>query len=227
MNKFAVVLTCLTLLACGETNHTNSVKTISKIPSNTLSVEQSDPKLIGKGNVEISILPGSIARYLVNEQLARKKLPNDAIGSTNQVFGKIILTSEGTIKPGQSNIIVDLASLRSDSSRRDEYIQKRTLETSIYPTTELLINKISNLPWPLPNSGMHSFAIIGDMTIHGITHRITWDVTAEFDLNSISGQATTNFTFETFGMDIPRVFVVLSVTNNIRLEIDFKAKISR
>ena len=41
-----------------------------------------------------------------------------------------------------------------------------------------------------------------------------------------TGTAKTNFTFDTFDMEIPSVFVVLSVVDDVRLEIDFDATVS-
>jgi hypothetical protein len=65
------------------------------------------------------------------------------------------------------------------------------------------------------------------MTLHGVTRPLTWDATAQFNDNSVSGQARTSFTFEEFDMDVPSVSVVLSVENDIRLEIDFAGSISQ
>jgi hypothetical protein len=38
----------------------------------------------------------------------------------------------------------------------------------------------------------------------------------------VRGRAETSFTFEEFGLEIPRVRSVLSVVNEIRLEYDFR-----
>ncbi len=167
-----------------------------------------------------------MARYLVNEQLARLNSPIDAIGVTEKVEGAIVFGADGAVDSARSRIIVDMASLRSDSDRRDGYVRNNTLETGKYPTAELVVKRLTGLPWPLPSSGEASFDIIGDMTIHGVTKELTWRATAQFGEGSVSGQAETNFTFDTFDMDIPRVFVVVSVEDNIRLEIDFEAAVS-
>jgi polyisoprenoid-binding protein YceI len=66
-----------------------------------------------------------------------------------------------------------------------------------------------------------TFQLVGDMTIHSVTRPATWDVTAQVNGQELSGSASTSFTFEDFGMTPPRVPVVLSVEDNIKLEIDF------
>ena len=179
------------------------------------------------GGASFTIGPGSMARYLVNEQLARMNSPIDAIGETDQVEGAIVFAPDGSVDSAKSMITVDMASLRSDSDRRDGYVRSNTLETSKYPTAELVVTSTPGLPWPLPSSGEVTFQIVGDMTIHGVTSELTWEATAQAgEDGSVTGTAKTNFTFDTFDMDIPSVFVVVSVQDNIRLEIDFVGTVS-
>ena len=169
---------------------------------------------------------GSKARYLVREQLARRNLPGDAVGTTDGVVGFVVFDSSGAVDQGRFSITVDLASLRSDSRLRDRYIRNNTLETSRFPDAEFQVREAPGLPWPFPASGEADFELIGDMSVHGVTRLLTWEVTAEFDGDRIRGQARTSFTFATFDMNVPRVFLVLSVEDNIRLELDFEAVIS-
>ena len=63
------------------------------------------------------------------------------------------------------------------------------------------------------------------MTAHGVTQQITWKTKINFFEDNVEGLAKTNYKFEKFDMDIPRVAIVLSVDDNIRLELDFKAEI--
>ncbi len=193
----------------------------------TAAEASSQPAEGGSGGVTFTIGPGSVARYLVNEQLARMNSPIDAIGVTEQVEGAIVFTADGSVDPARSKITVDMASLKSDSDRRDGYVRNNTLETSKYPTAELVVTSTPGLPWPLPSSGEVAFQIVGDMTVHGVTKELTWEATAQAgDGGSVTGTAKTNFTFDTFDMEIPRVFVVVSVQDNIRLEIDFSGTVS-
>src|SRR5258706_308228 len=57
---------------------------------------------------------------------------------------------------------------------------------------------------------------------HGTTKPATWAVTAQIlSSTEMTGTATTSFTFEDYGIQQPRVPVVLSVVNKITLELDF------
>jgi hypothetical protein len=58
--------------------------------------------------------------------------------------------------------------------------------------------------------------------VHGVTHTTTWQVTAHADGTDIVGTAVTAFTFKDFELVQPRVPVVLSVADTIKLEYDFR-----
>ena len=175
--------------------------------------------------VTISIAEGSIARYLVNEQLADRDLPNDAIGETSDISGQIVLDETGNVIAGQSTITVGLRTLKSNKNRRDTFLRRNSLESNKFPEAELVINQVIGLPWPLPESGTHRFEISSDMTIRGITKPITWRVDADLTPSSIDGTARTEFTFDDFGMSKPSLLFILSVNDTIRLELDMVGEI--
>jgi polyisoprenoid-binding protein YceI len=176
--------------------------------------------------LEVNFLPESSARYLVREQLANLDFPIDAIGETSEIKGSIVFDKDGNIIKEKSNIIVNVESLKSDSGRRDKYIARRSLETNTYPEAKISIKKIEGLFWPLPENGSSDIQIIGDMHAHGVVSEVIWDTTINFKENRVEGLAKTNFKFEKFEMDLPRVAIVLSVDNNIRLELKFNAELN-
>lgn len=164
---------------------------------------------------------GNAARYRVREQLVGLDLPNDAVGETKAVSGVISADKNGSLIPAESKFTVDVSNLVSDKSRRDGFIKRRVLETEQYPTVTLVPTSIKGLSLPLPTSGSRSFDLIGDLTVRGVTHPTTWKVDAQFAPGGISGKAATAFTFKDFAIDQPRVPVVLSVADTIKLELDF------
>ena len=174
----------------------------------------------GSGGITLEISSGSEARYRVREQLAFLDFPNDAVGVTQEVEGKLVLGPDGAVSAEDSLIRVDLSTLQSDEDRRDNYVRNGTLATSQYPHTDFVPTTISGLQWPLPSTGEASFSITGDMTIRDVTKEVTWEITTQFNDDRITGTATTEFTFDEFDLNVPSVAVVLSVENNIRLEID-------
>jgi polyisoprenoid-binding protein YceI len=172
--------------------------------------------------VQLVVAPdGNEARYRIREQLVGLDLPNDAVGATTDVSGGIAFDASGKLVPAASKFVVNVGSLKSDKDRRDGYVRGRILETSRFPTVELTPTAIRGLTLPLPASGSKTFQIVGDLTVHGVTKPTTWTVNATFDKGRISGAAATSFLFSDFGLDQPRVPVVLSVADSIKLEYAF------
>lgn len=166
---------------------------------------------------------GNEARYRVREQLAGLSFPNDAVGVTSAVTGAIVVdAATGRVQANASRIVVELAGLTSDQSRRDNYVRNRTLETEQHPTAVLVPTELRGLTWPLPTTGTVTFQLIGNLTVKQVTRSTTWDVTLDLAGGTLTGTATTSFTFEDFAMTKPRVASVLSVDDTIRLEYDLR-----
>ena len=168
---------------------------------------------------------GNEARYRVREQLVGRDLPNDAVGATGAVTGAIALDQNGAVLPGESKFVVDVTGLKSDSDRRDGYVRRRLLETERFPTVELVPTAVRGLPTSPPTgsaaAGPRSFEVIGALTVRGVTRPTAWRVTAEYRDGRVRGTAATAFTFADFGLMQPRVPILLSVADTIRLEYDF------
>ncbi len=175
---------------------------------------------------KLEITDGTTARYKVREQLAGISFPSDAVGTTSAVTGTVIVNPDGTIDASRSKLVVDLRTIKSDQQMRDGYVQNRTLETEKYPTLEFVPKRAVGLPVPFP-SGMGAqagFQLIGDMTLHGVTSEVTWNVVATFGNDMVAGRATTTFGFAAFKMTKPTLARLMSVDDTIELEIEFKAK---
>ncbi len=162
----------------------------------------------------------SEARYRVREQLANVSLPSDAIGRTQAITGQIVGKTDGSIDPTQSKFVVDLRTLASDRSQRDNFLRQAVLETSQFPNATFVPTKTEGLPLTIPPASDVSFKLIGDLTIRNVTKQITWDVSCKPSNNQGTCNATTGFKFGYFNLTQPRVPVVLSVEDNIKLEVD-------
>jgi polyisoprenoid-binding protein YceI len=179
----------------------------------------------GPGAVRYAVVAEqSEARYRVREQLVGLNFPNDAVGSTRAIEGGVAFDAEGRVLATASRLTINLGTLRSDETRRDNYIRRNTLETDRYPTAVFVPAEIRGLPVPLPPSGSASLQVMGDLTVRDVTRRVTWEATAAFDGAEVSVRARTSFRFEDFGLRVPRVSVVLSVEDAIRLEADLRLR---
>jgi polyisoprenoid-binding protein YceI len=165
----------------------------------------------------------SQARYRAREQLVGRTLPSEAVGTSRAVSGTLVLAPDGTFLADQSNISVDLRRLQSDESRRDNFIRGDTLQTNRFPMATFVPRQVQGLSVPLPTSGEATFQLAGDLTVHGVTKPVTWQVTAQFDGGSVSGTATTSVKITDFGMTPPRAGPVLSIEDALTLELAFTA----
>ena len=167
------------------------------------------------------------ANYRVTEQLARLSYPIDAVGYTEDVSGSIYIDATG--QPTlESLLTIDLSKLKSDESRRDNYLRGNALETDKFPQAFFLVNELKNLDMSdltNLNSNDIEFQMSGDLTIHGVTKSKTWNVVAKSELGSIKGNASVSFPFSDFDIDIPKLFFIISVEDKITLELDFDVNV--
>jgi polyisoprenoid-binding protein YceI len=164
---------------------------------------------------------GTAARYRVRERLVGQDLPNDAVGETKTLSGAISFDSSGKVIRQASKFVVDAGTFVSDKNRRDGFVRGRLLESDSYPEVVLVPTAVSGISLPLPSSGTKPFEMTGDLTVRGVTRPTTWKGTAQLQDGRVTGSAATALTFDDIQMDQPRVPVLLSVADTIRLEIDF------
>jgi polyisoprenoid-binding protein YceI len=172
--------------------------------------------------LRLGLVPGaSSARYRVREQLVGHDLPNDAVGETKNVTGTIAFDSSGRVIREASKFSVDAGSFVSDRDRRDGFVRERLLAADQYPTVVLVPTEVRGVSLPVPSSGSRTIEVTGDLTVRGVTRPTTWKGTAQFADGKVTASAATAFTFADFQIEQPRVRVLLSVADTIRLEIDF------
>ncbi|HEU5318602.1 MAG TPA: YceI family protein [Chloroflexota bacterium] len=176
--------------------------------------------------VTFKVIPQeSKAIFRVQEQLAGRNLPNEAVGTTGAVDGQLVLGRDGTFGP-ESQIAVDLRQLATDSAQRDTFIKRNTLQVTQFPMAEFVPTRAEGLPTPVPESGEHAFRLVGQLTIHGVQKEVTWDTTASRQGDRLTGTATTSIKFGDFGMEPPRAPAVLSVVDEIKLELQLASQIA-
>jgi polyisoprenoid-binding protein YceI len=173
------------------------------------------------GATKFDVASGTEADFRVREQLARLSFPSDAVGKTSAITGSIVLGPDGKVVADQSKFTVDLTTLKSDSNGRDGFIKRNTIDVTTFPSAEFVITDVQGLPSPLPSSGKQSFKLVGNLTIHGVTRPATWTVDGQISGNDVTGLATTDFKFEDFGMSPPKAGPVLSVVDDVKLELNF------
>ncbi len=165
---------------------------------------------------------GSVARYRAQEELASIGA-NEAVGETNAIVGQILLDADGTPLPC-SRFDVDLRTLTSDESRRDNFLYDNTLETGQYPLATFVLTGVEGLDGSLAEGEATDVTLVGNLTIHGVEKSVTWDATVTRDGDALTGTASMRFNMADFDIQEPVVGPVLSVDESIQLEVEIAAQ---
>jgi len=169
----------------------------------------------------------SKATVSVREQLVGVNLPSDAVLVAKGATGSFAIKDDGTFS-SDSKITFDLTTLASDNRDRDNFVKNDTIQTRQFPKAEFVPTKTSGLTLPLSAGGEFTFKLTGQMTLHGKTKEVTFDVVAKRSGNELTATATAlpTWKFADFGMTAPSVpFRVVSVVDEIRVVVDLVATV--
>ncbi len=165
------------------------------------------------------------ASYSVFENLIFQNKPNnDAIGTTNSVQGNFGIKKGSAPAVSAMNITVDLRTLKSDSDRRDHYIQQNSLETSTYPTATFVSTDTQGLPTTYTDGQTIKFQLVGNMTMHGKTNKETFDVQGTVSGDTITGTATSTIFMTDFGIQPPNLANIAISQNKVVITLKFIAQ---
>ncbi len=162
-------------------------------------------------------------RFRAREVLLGRNFFSEAVG-TAPGEGTILVTRNRTVIPTGSMVKVDLTQLRSDEPERDAFVKSIALEVDRFPEATFVPRSVSGMPERLPDSRSVAFQLAGDLTIHGVTRPSTWTVAIDLvEADSLTGTAGTNVKLQDFGIEPPRVPIVVTVEDIVSLEISFVA----
>ena len=165
----------------------------------------------------------SLATIRVREQVAAIPAPGDAMLTTRAFTGAVVLLPDGGFATG-SSFAADLDTLKSDEPLRDEWIKFNTLNTRVYPRAEFTLARVSGMPMPIAAQGEWAATLEGTMKIHGVERQVTWPVQVTRSGNEVRVVGATAFHFGDYGMAVPANRLILSVVDDVRLEIDLVAR---
>ena len=165
----------------------------------------------------------SVATIRVREQIAAIPAPGDAVLTTRAFTGTVVLLPDGGFASG-SSFAADLDTLKSDEPLRDEWIKFNTLNTRVYPRAEFTLARVSGVPMPIATQGEWAATLEGTMRIHGVERPVAWPVQVTRSTGEVRVQGATAFKFGDYGMAVPANRLILSVVDDVRLEIDLVAR---
>jgi len=168
-----------------------------------------------------NIASGSMAGYRVREQLAFLSAPSDAVGRTSSITGAVTLTDAGsTITVSAASFKVDVSTLRSDRSMRDNRIRSIGLQSDQFPTATFTLSSAVSMPEGATTGQTVHLSVTGDLTIHGTTKTETIPLDARLSGAQIEIVGSITFPWGDFGMEAPSVGGFVSVTDTATMEFD-------
>jgi polyisoprenoid-binding protein YceI len=121
-----------------------------------------------------TVTPESEFGYRVEEVLFG--VNTTAAGRSNQITGSMMI--DGTTVT-EGSFTVDVASITSDESRRDGQFRGRIMEVDQYPEATFTLTAPIEFRSVPPAGEQVTASATGDLTLHGVTRPVTFDVTAE------------------------------------------------
>jgi len=183
------------------------------------------PSGAAAGTRTFTIVPEQTeASYEVQEKFLNRDLPNMALGKTNAVTGDLQVSLDGKPSGKITKITVDLRTLTSDQSRRDNRIRTQWLESEKYPFAEFTSTDAQGTPDSYTEGQEVSFKLTGDMKIREVTKPVTFDVKGKLQGDTITGSATSKILMKDFGFDPPDIAGMLTVEDGVTVTINFTAK---
>jgi polyisoprenoid-binding protein YceI len=176
-----------------------SLSTATTVASSTASTPASGASarssiLVGKWDVST----GSIGSYRIKETLFGQS--NTAVGRTSSITGST--TISGTeITAGRFS--VDMTSVKSDQSLRDDQFQGRIMDTAKYPTAAFVLTDPIQLGSIPAQGATITTTATGQLTLHGTTRSVTFELRARWSGSTVSVSGSIPIVFADYGIDNP------------------------
>jgi polyisoprenoid-binding protein YceI len=124
------------------------------------------------------------------------------------------------------SITVDLRTLDSGSADRDEHIRTDTFETAKYPLALFTAEQVPVFSGSYSDGQDIQFRLPGELTLHGVTHAVTFAVEGKLSANTVTGSGAAIIHLSDFGMKDPEITSVVPITigKDIMLTISFSAE---
>ncbi len=163
---------------------------------------------------------GSEAGYRVREKLAALPAQSDAVGRSPAVTGTVrVDRSGGSLVATEARFEVDLTQLRSDESRRDNRLRTDGLQTNQFPRATFVSTRPIQLPAEVTSGQVaRGVAAEGDLTIHGVTKRVTIPLEVRVSGNRGELAGSHEFPMSDFNINPPNIGGFVTVEPEATLE---------
>ena len=181
-----------------EDDLTAIVSDSSDVPSTEVDASSIPPASDSGVNGTWLATSDSTVGYRVNEVLGG--VDTEGVGRTNQVNGSLTIQDTTLLS---TVFEIDVASITSDSSKRDAQFAGNIMDAATYPTANFRLLTPIDLG-TIPADGQKIMATaFGELTLHGVTNQVSFDVTATIDNGIIGVLGSIDITFADYGIANP------------------------
>jgi polyisoprenoid-binding protein YceI len=165
------------------------------------------------------VTSGSEAGYRVREKLAQLPAQSDAVGRTSGVTGSLAVEKSGSaLTVRTASFDADLTGLKSDEQRRDNRIRTTGIETDRFPKATFALASPAAVPQDLGTGKQVTVPVTGDLTLHGVTKRITIPLAVAARGTTFEVVGSYAFPMSDFAITPPSISPFVSVEPNATLE---------
>lgn len=194
--------------------------------SGKASAPASAPSLQVGGSTKLfRIQPAeSEVRFITNETLIGQ--PKTVVGSTREVAGDLAIAFNAPQQAMIGQIRINVRTLTTDNEFRNRALRGQILEATQpeFEFASFTPKQLVGLPEKITFGQAFAFQIVGDLTLHGVTHEVTFDASVTpISATLIKGSAKAEVHYTDFGLSIPEAPGVANVSETVRLEIDLTA----
>ncbi len=140
----------------------------------------------------------SLAGYRVDEVLFGQNVT--AVGRTSAVSGEVSIQGSEVVTASFS---VDLATVKSDSDRRDNQFANRIMDVLNFPNADFVLSEPITIPSDALSGAEFATDATGELSLRGATKQVAMQLTARLSGAVVEITASTEIVFAEWGIPDP------------------------
>ena len=145
-----------------------------------------------------TIAQDSVVGYRVKEVLFGQD--TEGVGRTSQVTGSLTIADSAVTT---ADFTVDMASIESDSGKRDSQFRGRIMDTTAYPTATFTLTSPITFPDTALNGTAFTVEATGDLSLRGTSKSVTFPLEAELTNGAVRVAGKINIVFADWSIPNP------------------------
>jgi polyisoprenoid-binding protein YceI len=168
-----------------------------------------------------TIASGSVAGYRVREKLGFLPAESDAVGRTSEITGHATVVESGAnVRITAAAFKVNVYSLKSNESMRDEHIHTIGIQSATYPYATFVLTHTASVPASALGGKVAVVPVTGVFNIHGASRTETLPLQMTLSTKLIQAVGSLTFPWSRFNMTAPSVGGFVNVTGHATMEFD-------